>query len=70
VAADNLREDRLLTIKEVAELTGLAVGSLYHLVSARRIPVTRLPRGCIRFCYSDLMTWISSLTTKPKEGAL
>jgi hypothetical protein len=30
-------EDRLLTIKEVAELRGLAVGSLHHLAAAGRI---------------------------------
>lgn len=35
VIAHNFGEDRLLTIKEVAELTGLQVGSLYHLVSQK-----------------------------------
>jgi hypothetical protein len=33
-------EDRLLTIREVSQLTGLAVGSLYHLASEGRIPTT------------------------------
>lgn len=58
-------QDRLLTVDEVAQLTGLAVGSIYHLVSQSRIPVVRLSSRCIRFRYSDLMIWISSLTQKP-----
>ena len=54
--------DRLLRINEVAELTGLAVGTLYHLVSQERIPVVRLSKRCIRFRKSDLVDWIQSLT--------
>lgn len=54
--------DRLLTIKEVSGLTGLAVGTLYHLVSQRRIPVVRLSKRCIRFRQSDLSDWIQTLT--------
>jgi excisionase family DNA binding protein len=61
--------DRLLTIGQVAELTGLTVGSLYHFVSERRIPVVRLSRRCLRFRYSALLTWWDSLTqaAKPSE---
>jgi predicted DNA-binding transcriptional regulator AlpA len=42
----------------------LAVGTLYHFVSAKRIPVVRLSRRCIRFRYSDLINWIERLTEK------
>jgi excisionase family DNA binding protein len=49
--------DRLLTIGEAAELTKLAVGTLYHLVSQRRIPVVRLSSRCIRFRLSSLQQW-------------
>jgi excisionase family DNA binding protein len=59
-----LGRDRLLTIREAAELTGLAVGTLYHFVSAKRIPVVRLSRRCIRFRHSDLINWIERLTEK------
>jgi excisionase family DNA binding protein len=57
-----LQQDRLLTINEVSELTGLAVGTLYHLVSQKRIPVVRLSTRCIRFRYSDLLKWFETLT--------
>jgi excisionase family DNA binding protein len=59
---ENTRGERLLTIQEVSEWTGLAVGTLYHFVSEQRIPVVRLSKRCIRFRYSDLVLWISSLT--------
>src|SRR5262245_815560 len=60
------REDRLLTIKEVSELTGLSVGGLYHLSSQRRIPTVRLSARCIRFRLSDLYQWWDQLTERPK----
>ena len=50
-------EDRLLTISEVSQLTGLAVGSLYHLASDGRIPTTRLSKRCLRFRLSALKRW-------------
>jgi excisionase family DNA binding protein len=60
----NVLEDRLLTIQDVADFTGLAVGTLYHLVSQRRIPVVRLSKRCIRFRKSDLSVWIETLAQK------
>jgi excisionase family DNA binding protein len=60
------RNDRLLTIREVSEFTGLAVGSIYHMVSAKRIPVVRLSPRCIRFRYSDLLDWIRTLSQKAR----
>lgn len=59
-------EDRLFTIKEVSELTGLAVGTLYHFVSQKRIPVVRLSRRCIRFRKSDMSDWIQTLTQETR----
>ena len=67
---DALRQERLLTIEEVSELTGLAVGTLYHFVSQRRIPVVRLSKRCIRFRYSDLDLWIGSLTQNSHRSNL
>ena len=59
--------DGLLTVQEVSEWTGLAVGTIYHLVSQKRIPVVRFSKRCIRFRHSDLMNWISSITETPKQ---
>jgi excisionase family DNA binding protein len=62
VTSNDLGGDRLLTIEEVAELTGLASGSIYHLVSQRRIPVVRISSRCIRFRLSSLERWFDDLT--------
>ncbi len=59
--------DRLLTIKEVSELTQLAVGSLYRLSSEQRIPTVHLSRRCIRFRLSDLRRWIEEHTQDAEE---
>jgi excisionase family DNA binding protein len=63
----NVTGDRLLTIREVAALTGLQVASLYHVVSQGRITVVRLSKRCIRFRYSDLLEWIEMHTEKARE---
>lgn len=61
---DDTKSDRLLTINEVADMTGLTVGTLYHFVSQKRIPVVRLSKRCIRFRKSDLSNWIEALTQR------
>jgi excisionase family DNA binding protein len=63
---ETTKSERLLTIKEVSELTGLAVGTLYHFVSQQRIPVVRLSKRCIRFRYSDLLDWIQTFTQQTR----
>jgi excisionase family DNA binding protein len=62
--------DRLLTIEEVAELTGLAVGTLYHHVSERKIPVIRFSRRCLRFRLSDLREWFEKSAVYPESEKL
>ena len=69
VATIPAAEDRLLTIAEVAALTGLAVGTLYHLVSQRRIPVVRLSRRFIRFRLSEILKWWDDLSEQPLQRA-
>ena len=60
--------DRLLTIKEVSELTGLATGTIYHFVSELRIPVVRFSRRCIRFRLSAIEQWFEELSQNPARG--
>jgi excisionase family DNA binding protein len=47
-------QDRLMKIEEAAAYLGLTPGTLYHLVSQRRIPVVRLSKRCLRFKKSKL----------------
>ena len=67
MASEGTKCERLLRIQEVSELTGLAVGSIYHMVSQKRIPVVRLSRRCIRFRLSDLQVWFEELTQETVE---
>lgn len=60
--------DRLLTITEVAELTRLSVGTLYHFVSQHRIPVVRLSRRCVRFRRSQIFHWWEDLSQPAVEA--
>ena len=53
--------DRLLNVDEVAKLLGLSKGSIYHLVSQRRIPCVRLSARCLRFRESEIQDFIKKL---------
>jgi excisionase family DNA binding protein len=63
-------DDRLLTIREVADLIGLAPGTCYHLVSQGRIPVLHLSRRCIRFRLSDIHRWLEELSTHGRSESI
>lgn len=64
---NNFVGDRLLAIKEVAALTGLSVGTLYHFVSQGRIPLVRISRRCIRFRQSQIFEWWEKLSQPAVE---
>jgi excisionase family DNA binding protein len=53
--------NRLLDVDEVAEFLGLAVGTICHLVSQRRLPCVRLSARCLRFRQSDLEEFMANL---------
>jgi excisionase family DNA binding protein len=56
-----MERKELLSIEDVAQLTGFSVGTLYHWVSEGRIPVTRFSSRCIRFRRSDIDAWLEQL---------
>jgi excisionase family DNA binding protein len=66
----NNYDERLLRIDEVAEWLGLTVGSLYHLVSQRRIPVVRISSRCVRFSRRALLDWIENHSQDVNEESL
>lgn len=53
--------NRILNVKDVAELLQMSVGTIYHLVSQRRIPYFKLSARCLRFKSEDLAIWINEL---------
>jgi excisionase family DNA binding protein len=60
--------ERLLDVKEVAELLGLAIGSVYHLVSEKRLPCVRLSARCLRFRESAIERTIQNWSEEALEG--
>jgi len=67
VAAKNVMKetnDHLWNVREVAGFLGLAQGTVYHLVSQRRIPFTRLSSRCLKFRQSEILAWIEAKSLK------
>jgi excisionase family DNA binding protein len=54
--------EKLLTVKEVAELLQIAPGSVYHWLSARRLTCVRLSARCVRFREKDLEALVEQLS--------
>jgi excisionase family DNA binding protein len=57
----------LLTVRDVAEMLGLSVGGVYHLISAERIPVVRLSARCVRFDRLALEQWINEMAVPARS---
>jgi len=55
----NVSEAKLWDVNEVAQYLGLVSGSIYHLVSARKIPVIKISSRCIRFSKKSIDDWLS-----------
>ena len=56
--------ERLWNVQEVAEFLGLAIESVYHLVSRRQIPCVRLSARCLRFDPNVIAVWVQEKSTK------
>lgn len=63
LGATSADEDRLLTAVEAAHFLNLKnVGTVYHMVNSKRLPVIRLSARCIRFSRRALLEWVENLT--------
>lgn len=58
--------NRLLSIKQTAEYTGLSPHTLYTMVSQRRIPFVKVGR-LVKFDQAILERWIQQLTVMPRQ---
>jgi len=54
------KERLLIDIRELSELTGISVGTLYHWTSERRIPCVRLSQRCLRFSLPAIREWLAA----------
>lgn len=59
---------RLIDVNQVAEYTGLAVKTVYTMVSQRRIPFVKLGR-LTKFDVMDVDRWIKEHSVKVRHPA-
>ena len=59
--------EKLLSIQQVSEITGLSTGTLYHWISQKRIPVVRFSARCVRFRLNDIERWLSGKVVTPED---
>jgi excisionase family DNA binding protein len=57
--------EALWDVTEVADFLGLAVGTVYHLLSQKRIPCVRLSTRCVRFEPSVIAAWVAQRSEQP-----
>jgi excisionase family DNA binding protein len=63
-----MTHERFITEKEVAELTGLSVGTLRkHRQEMRGIRYAKVGKS-VRYAYSDVIGYMSSKMITPKAG--
>lgn len=60
--------DKLLTVKELAELLRVNPGSIYHWISQNRLPVVRFSARCVRFRESEVTKLLDELQTVANQG--
>lgn len=59
----------LITYDEAAKRLGLALGTLYALVHAGRIPHVRLGKRLVRFRPAELERWLESHSVRAAKTA-
>lgn len=61
----------LLNYDEACQFLGLKRGTMYALVSQRRIPHVRLGRRLVRFSKAELERWVAERSiNSPEKGDL
>ncbi len=66
-------ENEFLTYKQASDLLQIQIGTLYSLVSQKRIPHIRISGRMVRFQKSEMESWIKKLEVKvnnSKKGRL
>jgi excisionase family DNA binding protein len=60
--------EKLLTVRELAKLLGVAEGSVYHWLSQERLPCIRFSQRCVRFRESDVQALLQTLHKPAATG--
>lgn len=49
----------IVNIRELSEITGFSIGTLYQWVSQKRIPHFKLSQRCLRFSVPTIREWLA-----------
>lgn len=60
--------EKLLNVRELAQILGVAQGSIYHWISQNRLPVVRFSKRCVRFRLSDVELLVKRLSNNNQEN--
>jgi excisionase family DNA binding protein len=55
-------DDRLWTVHEAARFLNLSPGTVYHLISERRLPCIHISCRCVRLSKRALLKWLQELS--------
>lgn len=69
MAGDAIRVPRLLRVRDLSELTGLARWRIYELIAEGKGPPHIRIGATIRFPEDAIVKWIESLTKHAQGGA-
>jgi excisionase family DNA binding protein len=58
---------KMWNVKEVADFLGLSVGTIYHMVSQKRLPCVRYSARCLRFDPCAIEEWVAQQAEQPRE---
>lgn len=58
---------KFITYSELAELTNLPLGTLYHRVAEKKIPHVRLGRRLVRFDAEEIARWLKAQEVAPAK---
>ena len=68
-SARSIAEPKLLTPKDVSEITGLSIETLAQWRSQRRgPPYVKFSRNCVRYRQSDLDGWVLERIVRTESG--
>jgi len=63
-------ENRQIGYAEAAQFLGLPRGTLYWLVSEKRVPHIRLGRRLVRFSVQELQNWLAEHAVPAQNGSV
>jgi excisionase family DNA binding protein len=64
---DNKEADPIyITYRDVADMLGVRLGTVYSMVARRQIPFVRVGRRLVRFSKARISSWLEARSVEPR----